>query len=186
MSSPERIVDLRTPQTILREWVAEHLESEGEIVSGELFQKALLRFGGNRAFMNAIFELALPTLLDDAVKDVVSKNRPRVKPLGRGFATEEHIRALMSERIMRWYENARSGNYLPVLKMTRAELGHAIDQRERQIESQLTRIAFLRELYDGLEDDNQTPEERYTESELAEIWARHFAADEEGAGAETT
>ena len=165
------------PKVILREWIGQKLEEQGEISASSLYDEAYATFGADEEFMQAVFAAALPTLLDEAMRSVMSRERARkgLVKFGDGVATEEHVQALMVKSLLRWYENSLGNIHVPLLRMTRSQLDYAIDQRQQQVKGHMRRIAFLQDLRSGLENDLQTIEECYTEAELAAIMRRHFS-----------
>lgn len=167
----------RSPLSLLMEYVEEILDQEGEINAGALYPRVHREFGGDPDFTEQVYADALMRLLQDACQRVVMKNRARLKPLGQGYATEELIQAEMGKVLTRWYESASRGVYSSVMHMPKLELGLAIARDRKQIDAQTKRVNFLQELYDGLERDDQTPSQRYTNAEVAEIFVHHYGRE---------
>jgi hypothetical protein len=162
-----------TPQALLRAWVRELAETGDDLVLEDLVKVAKSQFGDDPKFVEALVETALPGMVEEAMVAALGYNRAMVRR-GGWFGTVAAEEGAVADRLQRWYENGHNSTHMSLLRMRRPDLRHALGQRQTQVAGQLRAIGFLEALHDGLQNDDETIADRYSETELAEIMERFY------------
>jgi hypothetical protein len=173
MSTNEAEVVTRSPQSLIREWLAREISGSPQVSLGDLLPLARERFGNDSEFREALIAFSLPMLVDTALQQVMLGNR-RFTKTGVAYTTPEEIERLKNVQLAQWYESASYSVHAPILRMTAPELDYAIGQRHKRAATELQRAAFLQELRDGLPDDETRVEDHYSDEQLAAIYSKHF------------
>lgn len=165
------------PQLILRQWVNELADTGMELSPGILLPMAVERFSTDPMFVQGLLQAAMPGLVSEALRMTVGTKRAAARR-GTWFVTDGQLSAKQRARWERWYESNGS-TYQPLKTMRRDDLNGAITIRSAQIATGIATVEFLRTLQAGLRSDFETIEQRYSDTELAEIHTRFFGDDNE-------
>lgn len=131
----------------------------------QLTERAVSRFANDPEMRAAALAYAVRDLLPQVATQEFRRLREEAR---RDFDDA------VAKKLERWYEHVGGTRHRKLFEMRRPELLFSAERREERASGELAAARFLRDLAGGLKSDTLRVSQRYTGSDVADVWRRHY------------